>query len=641
MKEEKEHRPKEKRVTLLTPAGATGSGGGTSGDSSKGEDKQDRNKEKKEALSKVVIRRLPPTLTKEQLQEHLQPMPEHDYFEFFSNDTSLYPHMYARAYINFKNQEDIILFRDRFDGYVFLDNKGQEYPAIVEFAPFQKAAKKKTKKRDTKVGTIDDDPEYRKFLESYATDNEKMTSTPETLLEEIEAKNRELIAKKTTPLLSFLKNKQRMREEKREERRRREIERKRQREEERRKWKEEEKRKRKDIEKLKKIDRIPERDKLKDEPKIKVHRFLLQAVNQKNLLKKPEKGDEKELDKREKAKKLDKENLSDERASGQSCTLPKRSDSELKDEKPKRPEDESGRDYREREREYERDQERILRERERLKRQEEERRRQKERYEKEKTFKRKEEEMKKEKDTLRDKGKKAESTESIGSSEKTEKKEEVVKRDRIRNKDRPAMQLYQPGARSRNRLCPPDDSTKSGDSAAERKQGRPGMQSYHPGVQSHYQHYFPDDSTNYRYSPVEEKQESSISCRKEGGGQAWWRTPVIPALWEAEAGRSHEDCPWMQCYHRGARGRGRLWHPDDKSGDSAVERKQNHPGMQRYHPGARSQGRLSHPDDITKSGDSAVERKQDHPGMKLYHPGARSPGRFWWQDGSTNLEIQQ
>ena len=183
-------------------------------------------------------------------------MPEHDYFEFFSNDTSLYPHMYARAYINFKNQEDIILFRDRFDGYVFLDNKGQEYPAIVEFAPFQKAAKKKTKKRDTKVGTIDDDPEYRKFLESYAADNEKMTSTPETLLEEIEAKNRELTAKKASPLLSFLKNKQKIREE----RSWREIEGKRQRGE-RKKWKEEEKQKQKDIEKLKKIDRVPERDK--------------------------------------------------------------------------------------------------------------------------------------------------------------------------------------------------------------------------------------------------------------------------------------------------------------------------------------------------------------------------------------------
>ncbi|KAL1789297.1 regulator of nonsense transcripts 3B isoform X2 [Sigmodon hispidus] len=342
MKEEKDHRPKEKLVTLLMPQGATGSSAGAAAEGAKGDDKQDRNRDKKEALSKVVIRRLPPTLTMEQLQEHLQPMPEHDYFEFFSNDTSL----------------------DRFDGYVFLDNKGQEYHAIVEFAPFQKAAKKKIKKRDTKVGTIDDDPEYRKFLESYATD-EKMTSTPETLLEEIEAKNRDLIAKRTTPLLSFLKNKQRMREEKREERRRREIERKRQREEERRKWKEEEKRKRKDIEKLKKIERIPEREKIKDEPKIK------------------------------------------------------RSDVELKDEKLKRADDECVRDYRDRDRDYERDQERMIRERERLKRQEEERRRQlqKERYEKEKAFKRREEEMKREKEALRDKGKKTENIESIRTSE--------------------------------------------------------------------------------------------------------------------------------------------------------------------------------------------------------------------------------
>lgn len=37
---------------------------------------------------------------------------------------SLYPHLFSRAYINFKNPEDILLFRDRFDGYVFIDNKG-------------------------------------------------------------------------------------------------------------------------------------------------------------------------------------------------------------------------------------------------------------------------------------------------------------------------------------------------------------------------------------------------------------------------------------------------------------------------------------------------------------------------------------
>lgn len=34
--------------------------------------------------------------------------------------------------------------------------KGQEYPAIVEFAPFQKVAKKRSKKRDSKIGTIEE-----------------------------------------------------------------------------------------------------------------------------------------------------------------------------------------------------------------------------------------------------------------------------------------------------------------------------------------------------------------------------------------------------------------------------------------------------------------------------------------------------
>lgn len=53
MKEEKDHRPKEKRVTLLTPQGATGSSAGATAEGAKGEDKQDRNREKKEALSKV------------------------------------------------------------------------------------------------------------------------------------------------------------------------------------------------------------------------------------------------------------------------------------------------------------------------------------------------------------------------------------------------------------------------------------------------------------------------------------------------------------------------------------------------------------------------------------------------------------
>ncbi|XP_035397192.1 regulator of nonsense transcripts 3B [Cygnus atratus] len=466
MKEDKENaRPKERRGGPGPAAGAgAGAGAGSEGRAGGAElERLERPKDKKEALSKVVIRRLPPSLTKEQLEEHLQPLPEHDYFEFFANDSSLYPHMFSRAYINFKNQEDIVLFRDRFDGYVFVDHKGQEYAAIVEFAPFQKAAKKKSKKKDAKTGTIEDDPEYKKFLESYSADDEKLTSTPETLLEEIEARNKELIAKKTTPLLNFLKNKQRLREEKREERRRRELERKRQREEERRKWKEEERRKRKEAEKLKKVDRCPEkeRDRSKEEPKIK-------------LLKKPEK-DEKDLEKKEKSKKLEKETLREEKNA--SSASAKRSDGETKEEKAKKSEDECVKDYRDRDRDFERDREYERAQREKLRRQEEERRRQKERFEKEKVFRRKEEEVKKERDLLREKGKKSDLTDFTSGMDKSEKvtkddkKEDTIKRDRIRNKDRPAMQLYQPGARSRSRLCQYEDSAaKPTDQGADKKQ---------------------------------------------------------------------------------------------------------------------------------------------------------------------------
>ncbi|XP_041910864.1 LOW QUALITY PROTEIN: regulator of nonsense transcripts 3A [Arvicola amphibius] len=215
--------------------------------------------EKRTALSKVVLRRLPPGLTKEQLEEQLRPLPAHDYFEVVAADLSLYPHLYSRAYINFRNPDDILLFRDRFDGYIFIGNKGLEYPAVVEFAPFQKIAKKKLKKKDTKTGSIEETPEYKQFLETYSLEEEKAGASPETLLGEIEVKTRELLARRTTPLLEYIKTrkleKQRIREEKREERRRRELEKKRFREEEKRKRREEERWRRKEADKQKRTEK--------------------------------------------------------------------------------------------------------------------------------------------------------------------------------------------------------------------------------------------------------------------------------------------------------------------------------------------------------------------------------------------------
>lgn len=56
--------------------------------------------------------------------EQVSPIPEHDYFYFTKPDPSLGNNLYSRAYINFLNIEDIYIFRDKFDGYIFLDEKG-------------------------------------------------------------------------------------------------------------------------------------------------------------------------------------------------------------------------------------------------------------------------------------------------------------------------------------------------------------------------------------------------------------------------------------------------------------------------------------------------------------------------------------
>uniref|UniRef100_A0A3B5MM86 UPF3A regulator of nonsense mediated mRNA decay n=1 Tax=Xiphophorus couchianus TaxID=32473 RepID=A0A3B5MM86_9TELE len=357
--------------------------------------------EKKEVFTKVVIRRLPPNLSKEQLEEHLSPLPSYDYFEFFPADQSLYPHLFSRAYINFKSTEDILLFRDRFDGYVFIDNKGQEYPAVVEFAPFQKISKKKLKKKDAKAGSIEEDPEYKRFLENYSCDEEKSMANPEILLGEIEAKTRELIAE-TNKEIIFCASRfhQRIREEKREERRRRELEKKRQREEEKRKRREEERRKRKEAEKQKKLKYLLPAFCLSISTKyLRAMYFVTFAL----IAPKEDRGQAE-------------------------------NDKEQRDQHGRRQRD---KDHRSKD---------------------EERKRQRHHYEFDK-FMRRKDETKWGKGYCQDRAKKEghhhgysycpDGADKMG---KEDREDLSNRKERLRNKDRPAMQLYQPGARNRKRM---------------------------------------------------------------------------------------------------------------------------------------------------------------------------------------------
>ncbi|XP_021206183.1 upf3 regulator of nonsense transcripts-like protein B isoform X1 [Bombyx mori] len=152
-------------------------------------------------LTKIILRRLPPTMTEETFLEQVSPIPEHDYFYFAKPDPTLGNNLFSRAYINFVNVEDIFLFRDKFDGYVFLDEKGGEYVGIVEYAPFQRISKKK-KKKDPKCGTLESDPIYQEFIESLNKDPE-VESQPKL---EYSYPINDVSEKKTqsTPLLEYL-----------------------------------------------------------------------------------------------------------------------------------------------------------------------------------------------------------------------------------------------------------------------------------------------------------------------------------------------------------------------------------------------------------------------------------------------------
>lgn len=66
----------------------------------------------------------------------------------------------------------------------FVSVTGNEFPAVVEFAPFQRLPKKRLgRKRDPKMGTLEEDPAYISFLESKATKPTETGSTQHCSLE--------------------------------------------------------------------------------------------------------------------------------------------------------------------------------------------------------------------------------------------------------------------------------------------------------------------------------------------------------------------------------------------------------------------------------------------------------------------------
>lgn len=194
-----------------------------------------RNDKKEKPSTKVIVRRLPPSMDQETFLNQVAPIPEYNYIYTAKGDSSLGEFAFTRVYLNFINATDVYDFKERFDNYVFVDNKGYEYPAVVEFAPFQKVPKKRGKSRqDPKCGTIESDPLFQEFVE-YLNKPKEQEEKPEYTLQ-LTSENKNDV---TTPLLEYIKNKRaqklRIREVRREERKRREFDKRKERYDERKK----------------------------------------------------------------------------------------------------------------------------------------------------------------------------------------------------------------------------------------------------------------------------------------------------------------------------------------------------------------------------------------------------------------------
>lgn len=140
-----------------------------------------------------------------EFMDQVAPLPDYEDSEFVAADFSLGAMATTRAYLTFKTLQDVFIFKDKFDGYVFVDQKGNEYQAVVEFAPFQGLSRSRAKKRDLKVNTIEEDSHYVNFLETLKTAEENKTEGKLEYSYQV----KEEVEITTTPLLEFLANKKR------------------------------------------------------------------------------------------------------------------------------------------------------------------------------------------------------------------------------------------------------------------------------------------------------------------------------------------------------------------------------------------------------------------------------------------------
>ncbi|KMT19420.1 hypothetical protein BVRB_1g012660 [Beta vulgaris subsp. vulgaris] len=156
--------------------------------------------------TKVVVRHLPPSLSHSSFFEQIDGRfsSRYNWSSFRPGNSSHTNQRYGRAYVNFNSPDDVFEFAEFFNGHVFVNEKGTQYKAIVEYAPSQRVPKSNAKK-DGREGTIYKDPEYLEFLERISKPVENLPSA-DIQLERKEAERAGVQeAPIVTPLMEYVR----------------------------------------------------------------------------------------------------------------------------------------------------------------------------------------------------------------------------------------------------------------------------------------------------------------------------------------------------------------------------------------------------------------------------------------------------
>lgn len=160
--------------------------------------------------SKVVIRKLPPTLEKSQLDGLLAPWRQcinyailhpgkvppmyfarakvSDLISLFIRASGKKPRA-AMAIVNFTNPQALLQFVQTLTSSPFVDARGVEHPLLVEFASYQVVpppCASPPPSKDPLCGTLDGDDDYQKFLQDLET-TEKQQQNATSLEAQLEA----------------------------------------------------------------------------------------------------------------------------------------------------------------------------------------------------------------------------------------------------------------------------------------------------------------------------------------------------------------------------------------------------------------------------------------------------------------------